>query len=117
MHDEVRFGLLIALTVCLQSLVYSRVAAVVRACQFKIDDSLQPDEIPFCGQATANKIRDIARDGTTDVLEGHRYWCAMSMMYTSGHPRDLVSESTFQDCLRYIHTVPCTVCQVILHGW
>ena len=56
----------------MQSLVYSRVAAMVRACQFKIDDSLQPDEIPFCGQATVNKIRDIARSGTTEVLEAHR---------------------------------------------
>ena len=45
---------------------------MVRACQFKIDDMLQPDDIPFCGQATANKIRDIARTGTTEVLEAHR---------------------------------------------
>ena len=45
---------------------------MVRACQFKIDDTLQPDEIPFCGQATANKIKDIARTGTTEVLEAHR---------------------------------------------
>ncbi len=56
----------------LQSLVYSRVAAMVRACQFKIDDTLQPEEIPFCGEATANKIKDIARTGTTSVLEAHR---------------------------------------------
>ena len=56
----------------MQSLVYSRVAAVVRACQFQIDDTLQPDDIPFCGQATANKIKDIARTGTTEVLEAHR---------------------------------------------
>ena len=56
----------------MQSLVYSRVAAMVRACQFKIDDTLQPDEIPFCGQATANKIKDLARTGTTSVLEAHR---------------------------------------------
>ncbi|KAL3160377.1 hypothetical protein ABBQ32_010704 [Trebouxia sp. C0010 RCD-2024] len=54
------------------SLVYSRAAAMVRACQFKIDDSLQPDDIPFCGHATANKIKDIARTGTTEVLEAHR---------------------------------------------
>ena len=45
---------------------------MVRACQFKIDDSLQPDEIPFCGEATAHKIRDIAKTGTTAVLEAHR---------------------------------------------
>lgn len=45
---------------------------MVRACQFKIDDTLQPEEIPFCGQATANKIKDIARTGTTEVLEAHR---------------------------------------------
>ncbi len=57
---------------CLQSLVYSRVAAMVRACQFKIDDTLQPEEIPFCGEATANKIKDIARTGTTSVLDAHR---------------------------------------------
>lgn len=56
----------------MQSLVYSRVAAMVRACQFKIDDTLQPEEIPFCGEATANKIKDIARTGTTSVLEAHR---------------------------------------------
>ncbi len=56
----------------MQSLVYSRVAAVVRACQFKIDDTLQPEEIPFCGGPTANKIKDIARTGTTSVLEAHR---------------------------------------------
>ncbi|KAA6429749.1 MAG: DNA-directed DNA RNA polymerase mu [Trebouxia sp. A1-2] len=54
------------------SLVYSRAAAMVRACQFKIDDTLQPEEIPFCGEATANKIKDIARSGTTSVLEAHR---------------------------------------------
>lgn len=58
--------------VLLQSLVYSRVAAMVRACQFKIDANLQPDEIPFCGRSTANKICDIARTGTTEVLEAHR---------------------------------------------
>ena len=45
---------------------------MVRACQFKIDDTLQPDQIPFCGEATANKIKDIARTGTTSVLDAHR---------------------------------------------
>ena len=63
----------VKVSLCMQSLVYSRVAAMVRACQFKIDGSLQPDEIPFCGEATAHKIQDIAKDGTTAVLEAHRY--------------------------------------------
>lgn len=45
---------------------------MMRACQFKIDDTLQPEEIPFCGEATASKIKDIARTGTTSVLEAHR---------------------------------------------
>ena len=72
--------LLCQMHMLLQSLVYSRVAAMVRACQFKIDDTLQPDEIPFCGQPTANKIKDIAKTGTTAVWDAHRYAFTPSCM-------------------------------------
>jgi DNA polymerase/3'-5' exonuclease PolX len=56
---------------------------MVRACQFKIDDTLQPEEIPFCGEATANKIKDIARTGTTSVLEAHT--CCLFVVTTALH--------------------------------
>ncbi|DBB06978.1 hypothetical protein WJX77_001835 [Trebouxia sp. C0004] len=68
------------------SLVYSRVAAMVRACQFKIDDTVQPEELPFCGETTANKIKDIARTGTTSVLEAHR--ANEVVCDSSGKPRE-----------------------------
>ena len=63
-----------------QSLSFARVASVVRACAFKIDPgrldaAALARKLPFVGAARAQQIWDIAKTGTTEELEQHRWGC------------------------------------------
>ncbi|KAL4439228.1 hypothetical protein ABPG77_004130 [Micractinium sp. CCAP 211/92] len=55
-----------------RALRYSRVAAVVRACSYRLRPDLQAGDLPFVGAATAVQLNDIIETGTCAALERFR---------------------------------------------
>ncbi|KAL4428436.1 hypothetical protein ABPG75_002525 [Micractinium tetrahymenae] len=55
-----------------RALRYSRAAAVVRACSYRLRPDLRAGDLPFIGEATADQINDIIETGTCAALDRFR---------------------------------------------
>lgn len=56
----------------LQALGYSRAAAAVRGCAYRLVPRVKPGELPFVGGATARQITQLLQTGTCSSLEAFR---------------------------------------------
>lgn len=61
-HDKINY----------RALKYARAAAAVQACNYKIDSSLKPSQIPFCGPAITKQIQALVDTGTCTQLQQFR---------------------------------------------